>query len=73
MERIGPSPTETKTKIQEAFDVKYSHVAAVAVWALDFETVAYWLLFTRNGEWLGRVSHLKYIEEASEIHRNSSS
>lgn len=62
---------QSHTKIKEAFDVKYEHVAAIAVWNINCKTVAYWLLYTRSGEWLGRVTHLRYIEEANEIYRNS--
>lgn len=61
----GQSRTEA---IDKAADIKYKHVCAVIVWKDDLETVAYYMLFTRKtGEWLGRTTTLRYLEDASKV------
>lgn len=54
--------------------VVYKHVYAVPVWHIDMIEVAYWELFTKQGYPLGRVTTLRYLEEAhDDLHRKRSS
>lgn len=50
--------------IEDAADVKFKHVAAIAVWKIDGNDVAYWMLFFRDtGTYLGRVRDLYYLKQ----------
>jgi len=46
--------------------VVYNNVYAIPVYNIDMEKVAYWFIYTREeGYPLGKVTTLKYLEEAN--------
>lgn len=72
--RVRPQWPKVKYKNEienfDPFEIKYKNVKFIPVWDIAQTKIAFYYLYTKEGYWLGRITHLKYIEEANEIHRN---
>lgn len=47
------------------YAICYKHVYCIPVWNIDCDKIVCYYLYTNDGSWLGRITHLRYLESAS--------
>ena len=63
--KTTPSLPTGATHIRKAAEVFYKHVCCIPVWNIDQTEIVWYYLYTNEGYWLGRITHLRYLEEAN--------
>ena len=52
-------------EFNEPAEIFYKHVKCIPVWNIDQTEIVWYYLYTIEGYWLGRITHLRYLEEAN--------